>query len=64
MNIFAEHTFCFMLEYKQAIQSLHGTFFCGRCSMNTWWQEMITTLVTGSLLVVFRVWLEIKWKDK
>ncbi|MDH9162334.1 Trp-rich small protein [Staphylococcus succinus] len=32
--------------------------------MNTWWQEMITTLVTGSLLVVFRVWLEIKWKDK
>ncbi len=53
-----------MLEYKQAIQSLHGTFFCGRCSMNTWWQEMITTLVTGSLLVVFRVWLEIKWKDK
>ncbi|WP_253721387.1 Trp-rich small protein [Staphylococcus sp. NAM3COL9] len=29
-----------------------------------WWQEMITTLLTGSLLVVFRVWLERKWKDK
>ncbi|MCM3073468.1 MULTISPECIES: Trp-rich small protein [Staphylococcus] len=29
-----------------------------------WWQEIITTLLTGSLLVVFRVWLESKWKDK
>ncbi|WP_256092545.1 Trp-rich small protein [Staphylococcus equorum] len=28
------------------------------------WQEIITTLLTGSLLVVFRVWLESKWKDK
>ncbi|MDG0844323.1 hypothetical protein M4L39_12955 [Staphylococcus equorum] len=32
--------------------------------MVAWWQEMITTLLTGSLLVVFRVWLESKWKDK
>ncbi|WP_426429217.1 Trp-rich small protein [Staphylococcus equorum] len=29
-----------------------------------WWQEIITTLLTGSLLVVFRIWLESKWKDK
>ncbi|WP_238492638.1 Trp-rich small protein [Staphylococcus equorum] len=29
-----------------------------------WWQEIITTLLTGGLLVVFRVWLESKWKDK
>ncbi|MCT1652450.1 Trp-rich small protein [Staphylococcus saprophyticus] len=30
----------------------------------SWWQEIITTLSTGSLLVVFRVWLENKWNDK
>ncbi|MEO2249289.1 Trp-rich small protein [Staphylococcus saprophyticus] len=30
----------------------------------SWWQEIITTLITGSLLVVFRVWLENKWNDK
>ncbi|MCG7339913.1 hypothetical protein MHZ36_11465 [Staphylococcus sp. ACRSN] len=30
----------------------------------TWWQEIIGTLLTGCLLVIFRVWLENKWKDK
>ncbi|MGW9904882.1 hypothetical protein ACUW54_002003 [Staphylococcus cohnii] len=32
--------------------------------MITWWQEILVTLITGGLLVVFRVWLENKWKDK
>jgi len=32
--------------------------------MITWSQEMVTTLLAGSLLVVFRIWLENKWKDK
>ncbi|MCY1038948.1 MULTISPECIES: Trp-rich small protein [Staphylococcus] len=32
--------------------------------MVTWWQEIIVTLLTGGLLVVFRVWLEDKWKNK
>ncbi|MCI2789892.1 MULTISPECIES: Trp-rich small protein [Staphylococcus] len=30
----------------------------------TWWQDGIITLLTGGLLVIFRVWLEINWKDK
>ncbi|MCD9067277.1 hypothetical protein WL766_10940 [Staphylococcus pasteuri] len=30
----------------------------------TWWQDGIITLLTGGLLVVFRIWLEINWKDK
>ncbi|WP_260840752.1 Trp-rich small protein [Staphylococcus capitis] len=30
----------------------------------TWWQDGLITLITGSVLVVFRIWLEIKWKDK
>ncbi|MCP8714377.1 hypothetical protein LNL93_05430 [Staphylococcus arlettae] len=29
-----------------------------------WWQDAVTTLLSGSLLVIFRVWLENKWKDK
>ncbi|MFZ8101861.1 Trp-rich small protein, partial [Staphylococcus arlettae] len=29
-----------------------------------WWQGAVTTLLSGSLLVIFRVWLENKWKDK
>ncbi|WP_251519066.1 MULTISPECIES: Trp-rich small protein [Staphylococcus] len=29
-----------------------------------WWQDMVMTLITGGILVVFRVWLDIKWKDK
>ncbi|MEY8604372.1 hypothetical protein AALK46_11665 [Staphylococcus nepalensis] len=32
--------------------------------MVTWWQEIIVTLLTGGLLVVFLVWLEDKWKNK
>ncbi|WP_394372063.1 Trp-rich small protein [Staphylococcus lloydii] len=30
----------------------------------TWWQDAMATLLSGSVLVVFRVWLENKWKDK
>ena len=30
----------------------------------TWWQDGLITLITGGVLVVFRIWLEIKWKDK
>ncbi|MGC9616225.1 Trp-rich small protein [Staphylococcus pasteuri] len=30
----------------------------------TWWQDGIITLLTGGLLVVFRIWLEINWEDK
>ncbi|MGD3155956.1 Trp-rich small protein [Staphylococcus warneri] len=30
----------------------------------TWWQDGIITLLTGGLLVIFQVWLEINWKDK
>ncbi|WP_260400208.1 Trp-rich small protein [Staphylococcus warneri] len=30
----------------------------------TWWQNGIITLLTGGLLVIFRIWLEINWKDK
>ncbi|AGC90183.1 hypothetical protein WL555_11135 [Staphylococcus warneri] len=30
----------------------------------TWWQDGIITLLTGGLLVIFRIWLEINWKDK
>ncbi|MCI2955294.1 Trp-rich small protein [Staphylococcus caprae] len=30
----------------------------------TWWQDGLITLITGGALVVFRIWLEIKWKDK
>ncbi|MCQ9289552.1 hypothetical protein OXR01_08175 [Staphylococcus gallinarum] len=30
----------------------------------SWWQEIIGTLITGCLLVIFRVWLENNWKDK
>lgn len=29
-----------------------------------WWQDVVATLLSGSLLVIFRVWLENKWKDK
>ncbi|WP_418129312.1 hypothetical protein RAL98_00550 [Staphylococcus sp. HKU1] len=29
-----------------------------------WWQDMVMTLITGGILVVFRVWFDIKWKDK
>ncbi|ASW41921.1 Trp-rich small protein [Staphylococcus lugdunensis] len=30
----------------------------------TWWLDVITTLLTGGILVIFRIWLENKWKDK
>ncbi|MEJ7429847.1 Trp-rich small protein [Staphylococcus warneri] len=30
----------------------------------TWWQDGIITLLTAGLLVIFRIWLEINWKDK
>ncbi|WP_410483072.1 Trp-rich small protein [Staphylococcus lugdunensis] len=30
----------------------------------TWWSDVITTLLTGGILVIFRIWLENKWKDK
>ncbi|WP_237648509.1 Trp-rich small protein [Staphylococcus epidermidis] len=30
----------------------------------TWWQDGIITLITGGILIVFRIWLEIKWKAK
>ena len=29
-----------------------------------WWLDVITTLLTGGILVIFRIWLENKWKDK
>ncbi|EHJ06980.1 Trp-rich small protein [Staphylococcus simiae] len=29
-----------------------------------WWQEGLMTLITGSLLIVLRIWLESKWKNK
>ncbi|MDU7763805.1 MAG: hypothetical protein E7J95_02585, partial [Staphylococcus sp.] len=28
------------------------------------WQDGIITLITGGILIVFRIWLEIKWKGK
>ena len=29
-----------------------------------WWQEGMMTLITGGLLIIFRLWLELKWKNK
>ncbi|MCU5746173.1 hypothetical protein N9R04_05495 [Staphylococcus sp. SQ8-PEA] len=29
-----------------------------------WWQQFILTLLSGGILVIFRLWLEDKWKDK
>ena len=29
-----------------------------------WWQEGMMTLITGGLLIIFRLWLELKWKIK
>ena len=29
-----------------------------------WWQEGMMTLITGGLLIIFRLWLELKWKKK
>lgn len=29
-----------------------------------WWQEGLMTLITGSLLIVLRIWLEMNWKNK
>ncbi|MBO1198336.1 hypothetical protein J3T65_01715 [Staphylococcus simiae] len=29
-----------------------------------WWQEGLMTLITGSFLIVLRIWLESKWKNK
>ncbi|MDT3920439.1 hypothetical protein RPL78_00630, partial [Staphylococcus aureus] len=26
-----------------------------------WWQEGMMTLITGGLLIIFRLWLELKW---
>ncbi len=42
----------------------NGTLQFGRCSIMTWWLDVITTLLTGGILVIFRIWLENKWKDK
>lgn len=36
----------------------------GRCSIMTWLYEALTTLITGGILIIFRIWLEIIWKDK
>ncbi|WP_230454106.1 Trp-rich small protein [Staphylococcus hominis] len=30
----------------------------------SWLLESLVTLITGSMLIIFRVWLEIKWKNK
>ena len=29
-----------------------------------WWQDGMMTLITGGLLIIFRLWLELKWKNK
>ncbi|HDZ7849372.1 Trp-rich small protein [Staphylococcus aureus] len=29
-----------------------------------WWQEGMMTLITGGLLIIFRLWLELKLKNK
>ncbi|EKU45596.1 Trp-rich small protein [Staphylococcus massiliensis] len=28
------------------------------------WENFIMTLITGGLLIIFRCWLEINWKNK
>ncbi|MGT2340925.1 Trp-rich small protein [Staphylococcus aureus] len=28
-----------------------------------WWRGMMA-LITGGLLIIFRLWLELKWKNK
>ncbi|CAM3174311.1 MULTISPECIES: Trp-rich small protein [Staphylococcus] len=29
-----------------------------------WWQDLIITILSGGILIIFRIWLENKWKDK
>ncbi|WP_231103765.1 Trp-rich small protein [Staphylococcus hominis] len=30
----------------------------------SWLLEGLVTLITGSMLIIFQVWLETKWKNK
>ncbi|WKU13874.1 Trp-rich small protein [Staphylococcus devriesei] len=30
----------------------------------SWILDGMMTLITGGILVIFRIWLETKWKDK
>ncbi|MGA4515188.1 hypothetical protein ACUXJ9_001129 [Staphylococcus caledonicus] len=30
----------------------------------SWVLDGMMTLITGGILVIFRIWLETKWKDK
>ena len=33
-------------------------------SVMSWLLDGMVTLISGGILVIFRVWLESKWKDK
>ena len=41
----------------------YDTLLCGG-SVMSWLLEGLVTLITGSMLIIFRVWLETKWKNK